>query len=72
MSRLINNFLLKVGEKVHLDGTLGKAELLAQAVAGVHHTADALGRELDYFLGRKIEARVAGRSSRQRLDVALR
>ena len=65
-------FLLKVGEKVRLAGTLGKAVLLALAVAGVHHTADALGRELVYFLGRKIEARVAGRTSCQRLDVALR
>lgn len=63
-------FLLKVGEKVRLAGTLGKAEHPVPEVAATH-TADAQGPELDYFLGRKIEDRVAGRSSRQRLDVVL-
>lgn len=65
-------FLLKVGEKVHLAGTLGKVEHLVPAVAGVLHSAVAQGREPDYLLGRKIEARDAGRSSRQRLEIALR
>ena len=60
-------FLLDVSEKVHLAGALGKGEHPVQAVAAPLHAADTQG-----LLGRKIEARVAGRSSRQRLDVVLR
>lgn len=60
-------FLLKVGEKVQLAGTLGKAEHPVQAVAAPLHAADTQG-----LLGRKDEAKDTRRSSRKRLEIALR
>lgn len=60
-------FLLDVSEKVHLAGALGKGEHPVQAVAAPLHAADTQG-----LLGRKDEAKDTRRSSRKRLEIALR